>query len=71
MANNLKKARELAKRSQLQAAIHLDTTQMQISKYETGKQDITLQRATKLADYYKVSLDFIAGRTENPENPNL
>lgn len=69
--NNLQKARKRAGKSQQQAANKLDTTQVQISKYETGKQDITLSRATILADYYNVSLDYIAGRTEEPENPNL
>lgn len=69
--NNLKSARKKAGKSQQQAANLLETTQHQISKYETGKQDITLSKAVKLADYYHVSLDYIAGRTTEPENPNL
>lgn len=69
--NNLQNARKLAGKSQQQAANLLETTQHQISKWETGKQDITLSKAAKLAEYYQVSLDFIAGRTKEPENPNL
>lgn len=46
----------------MQAAIQLDTNQQQISRYERGIQDITLKKAIKLADYYKVTLDELAGR---------
>lgn len=69
--NNLRNARKRAGKSQQQAANVLETTQHQISKYETGKQEITLGKAAKLAEYYQVSLDYIAGRTTEPENPNL
>ena len=34
-------------------------------KYERGKTDIPFSKAIKLADYYDVSLDYIAGRTNN------
>lgn len=71
MQNNLGKAREAAKKSQMQAAIHMDTTQAQLSKWENGRQDITLSRAARLADYYNVSLDYLAGRTDEPKNPNV
>lgn len=69
--NNLKKAREAARKSQMQTAIHMDTTQAQLSKWENGRQDITLSKAAKLAAYYNVSLDYLAGRTDKPDNPNL
>lgn len=71
MQNNIKKARQAAKKSQMQTAIHMDTTQAQISKWETGKQDITLEKAAQLADYLLVSLDYLAGRTDEPRNPNV
>lgn len=60
---NMKKAREEAGKSQQQAANKLETTQMQISKWENEKQDITLRKAIILADYYNVTLDYLAGRT--------
>ena len=69
--NNLKIARQQAGKSQMQAAMRLETTQHQISKWENEKQDITLSKATILADYYCVSLDYLAGRTNEPKNPNL
>lgn len=64
MQYRLKEAKKKAKKSQMQAALHLGTTQMQISKYETGKQDLTFSRAIMLADYYNVTLDYLAGREE-------
>lgn len=62
--NNLKEARQKAKITQEEAAEYMNTNQVQISKWETGKQDITLHKAARLADLYKVTLDYIAGRTE-------
>lgn len=62
MQYNLKKCREKAGYSQIQTAIAMDTTQHQISKWENGKQDITLAKAIKLADLFKVTLDELAGR---------
>jgi len=40
-------------------------------RYETGQREIPLDTAIKIAELYNVSLDYIAGRTNNPENPNL
>ena len=60
---NLKEARKAAGKSQQQAANILETTQMQVSKWENEKQDITLRKAVILAEYYGVSLDYLAGRT--------
>ena len=40
----------------------IGTTQQQINKYENEQQEMTLQRAIKLAELYKVSLDYLAGR---------
>lgn len=34
-------------------------------KYERGEVDITFGRVIKLAEYYNVSLDYIAGRTND------
>ncbi len=60
----LKEARKKAGKSQQQAADILNTTQMQISKWENEHQDITLRKAIILADFYGVSLDYLAGRTD-------
>ena len=33
-------------------------------RYERGERELPLWAAIKLADYYKVSLDYLVGRTE-------
>ena len=62
MQYKLKEIREKANKSQMEIAMYMETTQHQISKWENGKQDITLGKAIKLADLYKISLDELAGR---------
>lgn len=37
------------------------------SKYERGEREIPLKILVALADYYKVSVDYLIGRTDNPE----
>lgn len=43
----------------------LDTTQTQYSRWERGAQEMPLHHAIKLAQYYKVSMDYITGLTNN------
>lgn len=62
MQYKLRECRQKAGYSQIKAAIAMDTTQHQISKWENGIQDITLGKAVKLADLYNVTLDELAGR---------
>lgn len=70
MQYNLKQCRKKAGYSQMQAAIVMDTTQHQISKWENGTQDITLGKAIRLADLYQVTLDELAGRNFQTQNTN-
>ena len=37
------------------------------SKYERKEREIPLVLITKLADFYGVSIDYLVGRTDNPE----
>ena len=37
------------------------------SHYENGKRDIPTDVLIKLADYYNVSVDYLLGRTDNPD----
>ena len=43
----------------------LSIQQTVYSRYERGFQTIPLEHLIKLADYYKVSIDYILGRTDN------
>lgn len=36
------------------------------SRYERGYQTIPLEHLIKLADFYKVSLDYLTGRCQHP-----
>lgn len=36
-------------------------------RYETGEREIPTNVLILIADYYHVSLDYITGRTDNPE----
>lgn len=67
MQYRLKEARKKKGLTQMQVAEELNTAQYQIYKYESGKQEISFARAIDLAELYNVSLDYLAGRTENPE----
>lgn len=67
MQYRLKEARQFANLSQAKIAIMLNTTQQQIAKYETERQEIPLYRAIMIADICGVSLDWIAGRTNKKE----
>lgn len=67
MQYRLKKAREEAGMTQTEVAEQLNTAQYQIHKYESGKQEISFARAIDLAELYKVSLDYLAGRTDIKE----
>lgn len=52
--------------SQKELAGLVGTSQQQIGKYETGKQEITSKRFMKIAEVCGVSLDYLAGRTYDP-----
>jgi transcriptional regulator with XRE-family HTH domain len=49
---------------QVDIANVLGTTQQHYSKYETGEYELPLRALATLADYYKVSADYIMGRTD-------
>lgn len=40
----------------------LQTTQQQYSKYENGVQEIPVHHLITLANFYRVSLDYLVGR---------
>lgn len=53
--------------SQSDIAKLLQTTQEQISKYETGKQMMGVDKYILLAKYYNVSLDYLTGLLDTPK----
>lgn len=63
--------REDADQKQATIAKLLQITQPQYHLYESGKRELPLHLAIILADFYNVSLDYLAGRTNEPLNPNM
>lgn len=49
---------------QKEIAAHLLCDQSLYSKYERGERPLPLELAIQLADFYRVSLDYLVGRTD-------
>lgn len=63
----LKLLRKQKHMSQLSLAMKLNTTQMSISRYETGKLEPDLKTLILIADFFDVSIDYLLERTDNPK----
>lgn len=67
--NRIRDLREDKDKTQKDIADILYMHLTQYRRYETGESETPLNIAVKLADYYDVSLDYIAGRTNDKGNP--
>lgn len=65
----LKDLREDKEKTQEEIAKVIGTTFQYYSAYERGIRDIPFSRIIKLAQYYNVTIDYIAGLTNDPK-PN-
>ena len=65
--NRLKSLREKRNKTQQDRADFLKLTQKAVSFYELGQRDIPNETLQKLADYFRVSTDYILGRDEPPK----
>ena len=63
----LRDLREDCDMRQVDVAEMLGIKQTVYSRYERGFQNIPLEFLIQLADFYKVSTDYILGRTNNKE----
>lgn len=70
MYKRIRDLREDKDLTQKQIAEILGMSQTGYSKYETGENDIPTQILIKLADFYNTSVDYILGRTNNPDPIN-
>ena len=61
----LKDLREDKDKTQGEIAEILGTSQSYYSQYEKGKRSIPFERIVELAKYYDVSIDYIAGLTND------
>lgn len=63
----LKELRERRHMSQVFLGMELGMNQNTISRYETGEREPGIAELIKIADYFNVSIDYLVGRTDNPE----
>lgn len=59
----LRKARRI---TQLKMALDLDMSQNTISRYESGEREPGIAELIRIADYFRVSIDYLVGRTNDP-----
>ena len=64
MVFRLKQLRKEKKLSQLRLAIDLDMNQNTISRYENMEREADYETLIRFADYFKVSLDYLLGRSD-------
>ncbi len=62
----LRELRKKHKLSQLKLAMDLGLNQNSISRYESGEREADYATLICLADYFNVSIDYLLGRTDNP-----
>ena len=63
----IKDLREDNDKTQREIADYLGTCYQYYAVYEKGKSEISFERAIMLADYYDVSLDYLAERTDSKQ----
>jgi len=67
MKNNLKLLRRSRGYTQLAVQMKTGIEQALISKFESGERVPPTETLITLADFYNVSIDYLLGRTDNPE----
>lgn len=70
IAERLRDCRNRFHYTQIQAATYSDITEKAYSNYELGKKMPRLDILVRIADMYKVSLDYLTGRTDDPSPIN-
>lgn len=67
MYQRIRDLREDRDLKQRQIAEFLNCSQQVYSNYELGQRDIPTDVLIRLADFYKVSIDYLLGQTNNPK----
>ena len=63
----LKELRKQRRLSQVRLSMDLNMNQNTISRYENGVREADYKTLILFADYFNVSIDYLLGRTDNPE----
>ena len=53
--------------TQKQLAVEVGVSERGIQSYEIGERNPAFDQLITLADYFDVSIDYLVGRTDNPE----
>ena len=64
---HLRTIRKSQKYTQKQVAEAIDVTERNYQRYEADEQRPAFDVLIALADYFDVSLDYLCGRSDNPE----
>lgn len=67
VAERLRYLRESVKLSQVKMAEIVGVKQSSLNRYELNQASPTFETLTRYADYFDVSMDYIFGRTDNPQ----
>ena len=67
IGQRLRDLRQNAKLSQARVAAVVGSRQSAVARYESGEAHVPAEMLVTLADYYDISLDYIFGRTDNPQ----
>lgn len=68
MENRLREIRKAKKYTQIYVQVHTGIDQSLLSKFELGERIPPTESLIILADFYKVSIDYILYRSDNPNN---
>ena len=63
----LKELRRAKRITQLKLAMDLNMAQNTISRYESGEREPGISELILIADYFNISIDYLLGRTDNPQ----
>ena len=67
LARRLKECRKQRGLTQMQVAVYCDITEKAYQNYELMTREPKLEILARIADLYEVSLDYLAGRTDDPK----
>jgi len=67
LAKRLRECRKKGGYTQREVSIYSDMTETAYQNYESGIREPKLSYLMRIADFYKVSLDYLVGRTDVPD----
>lgn len=69
MSNRIREIREAHNMTQIRLSIELEVAQETISAYESGRHYPSYAKLVKMSDLFRVSIDYLMGRSDAPSGP--